>query len=215
MKDLLYKEFRLCWHPAMFLFLLFGTFLLFPSWPFFIAFGYIVFPVNTLFFVDRANRDVFFTALLPVRKKDVVLAKVCLVAIIELLQIIVAVPFAVINNAVYLKGNMVGMNTNFAFFGLVLMMYAIFNLIFLPGFYKTAYKVGMPIILAICAAAVYVTAVDVAVVSVPVLRASLDGLGSSHMASQLPVLFAGIILFASLTLLAYRISARRFERLDL
>ncbi|KLU62357.1 hypothetical protein CEB3_c12180 [Peptococcaceae bacterium CEB3] len=212
MKDLLYKEFRLCWHPNMFLFLLFGTFLLFPGWPFIITF---FIPVNSLFFVDRANRDVFFAALLPVRKKDVVLAKVCLVAIIELLQIIVAVPFAIINNAVYLKGNMVGMNTNFAFFGLVLMMYAIFNLIFLPGFYKTAYKVGMPIILAICAAAVYVTAVDVAVVSVPVLRVKLDGLGASHMAGQLPVLLAGVVLFALLTLLAYRISARRFERLDL
>ena len=214
MKDLLYKEFKLWWHPAWFLFLLFGSFLLIPSWPYFIAFWYIFFAFNVVFIAERSNHDVFFTVSLPVRKRDVVRARVCFVAFIELLQIIVAIPFAVINNAVYLQGNQAGMNTNFAFFGLIFIMYAVFNLIFLPGFYKTAYKAA-PMIWAILSVIVYAVAVDVAVVFIPVLRTNLDGLGASHFASQLPVLIAGIVLFALLTLLAYRISANRFEKVDL
>jgi ABC-2 type transport system permease protein len=215
MKDLLYKEFRLWWHPAGGISLLLGSFLLFPSWPFFIAFCYVFIAFNIVFIAGRGNQDILFTASLPVRKREAVLARVCFIAMVELLQVIVAIPFAIINNAVYIKGNMAGMNTNFAFFGLVLIMYAIFNVIFLPGFYKTAYNVAMSILLAIAAVIVYVVGVTIAVLFVPVLRTNLNGLGASHLSSQLTVLFPGIALFALLTLVAYRISANRFEKLDL
>jgi hypothetical protein len=152
---------------------------------------------------------------LPVRKRDTVRARVYAITVIELLQIIAAIPFAVLNNMIYTKGNMAGMNTNFAFFGFVFVMYAIFNVIFLPGFYKTAYKVGVPLILAVIAVSVYVVAVNVAVEVVPILKTNLDALGAGHLMSQLPVLFAGIVIFALVTVLAYKISADRFEKVDL
>lgn len=215
MTNLIYKEFRLWWHPGMFLFLCTGSFLLFPSWPFFIAFGYIFIAFTNSFALGRANQDILFTVSLPVRKRDTVLARVCFMAIIELLQVIAAIPFAIINNSVYLKGNMAGMNTNFAFFGFVLILYAIFNLIFFPMFYKTAYKTGIPILSALSATVVGGGIVSVAVGFIPVLRTHLDGLGASHIASQLPVLAAGILLFALLTWIAYKISADRFEKVDL
>jgi ABC-2 type transport system permease protein len=215
MKDLLYKEFRLWWHPAWYIiFPLFGSFLLFPSWPFFIAFDYIFIAFSIVFIAGRGNQDIIFTVSLPVRKRETVLSRVCFMAIIELFQIIVAFPFAIINNEVYLKGNMAGMNTNFAFFGFVLIMYGIFNVIFLPGFYKTAYKM-ISILPAIAVVIIYIVTVNIAVLSVPVMQTNLDGLGASHLASQLSVLMAGIVFFTLLTLVAYRISANRFEKLDL
>ena len=116
MKDLIYKEYKLGWHPAMFLFLLFGTFLLFPDWPFFIAFGYLFIAFNSKFLVDRANHDVLFAASLPVRKKDIVLAKVCFMAFIELLQVIAAIPFAILHNRIYLESNMAGDERQLRFF---------------------------------------------------------------------------------------------------
>ena len=215
MKDLLYKEFKLSWHPSVYLILLCGALLLIPSWPFFIAFGYIFIAFNNVFYIGRANEDIFFTASLPVRKRDIVRARVCSIAIVELLQVIIAIPFAVINNAVYTNGNMAGMNTNFAFFGFVLVMYAIFNIIFLPGFYKTAYKIGVPMLLAIFTLMIFAAAVSVAVVVVPVLETQLNGLGADHLLGQLPVLAAGILFFVGLTLLACRISENRFTKVDL
>jgi hypothetical protein len=215
MKNLLYKEFRLDFHPAFFAFLLFGALLLIPSWPYFIAFGYIFIVFNNIFVLGRANRDVLFTASLPVRKKDVVRARVHALAIFELLQIAVAVPFAVMNNAFYPEGNMAGTNTNFAFFGFVLVMYGLFNLVFLPGFYKTAYKVGVPMILGILVASVYAIAVTAAVLGVPALNAAVNGLGTENIALQLPVLAAGALLFVLFTLLSLRLSAARFEKTDL
>jgi len=216
MKDLLYKDYKLFWHSYVFVYLIFGTFLLIPSWPYFIAFSYIIWLGFCItFFVGRSNQDIFFSVSLPVRKKDTVLARVCSIAVIELLQIIIAIPFAVLNNMIYNDGNGAGMNVNFAFFGFIFIMYAVFNIIFLPGFYKTAYNVGKPMILGIIGAAVFAAIFNVVVLLVPVLKTNLNGLGTSHLASQLSVLLIGIGLFVGLTWLTYKISANRFEKVDL
>ena len=214
MKNLLYKEFRLWWYPALFFFLLTGLLLLIPSWPFFIAFWYIFIGFSIAFASGRENQDVFFTVSLPVRKRDVVRARVCATAIIELLQIAAGIPFAIINNILYSKGNAAGMNTNFAFFGFMFLLYAIFNLIFLPNFYRTAYKI-ISMLWAIITVVVCGAAINIAIIFVPVLNTNLNELGASHFTSQLPVLVAGIALFFLLTLLAYRKSATRFEKVDL
>jgi ABC-2 type transport system permease protein len=215
MKDLLYKEFKLFWHPFIYLLLFFGTFLLIPHWPYSIAFGYIIWiGFVSAFFMGRSNQDIFFSVSLPIRKKDTVLARVYTIAILELLQIIVAIPFAVMNNVIYLHSNQAGMNPNFAFFGSVFIMYSIFNIFFLPGFYKTGYNVGKPILLGIITSSVFAIAANVAITLVPELNTSLNGLGAANFVYQLPVLLAGIVLFVLLTWLAYKISADRFEKVD-
>ncbi len=216
MKDLLYKDYKLFWRSIIFVYLIFATLLLLPNWPYFIAFKYIIWlGFCTTFFIGRSNHDIFFSVSLPVRKKDIVMVRVCSIAIIELLQIIVAIPFAVISNAIYHNSNGAGMNLNFAFFGFIFIMYAIFNIVFLPGFYKTAYNVGKPIILGIIAAAVFAAIVNVAVILVPILKTNLNALGTSHLASQISVLLTGIALFVVLNWLAYKISTNRFEKVDL
>ena len=215
MKNLLYKEFHLDFHPSFFFFLLFGALLLIPSWPYFIAFGYTFIIINNLFVIGRSNKDVLFTASLPIRKKDVVRSRVYAVAVFELLQIAVAVPFAIMNNTFYPEGNMAGTNVNFAFFGFVLILYGLFNLVFLPGFYKTAYKSGLPIIIGILVATAFAIAVTTAVLVIPTLSSALNGLGAENLACQLPVLAAGAALFILFTHLAFRLSAARFEKVDL
>jgi ABC-2 type transport system permease protein len=215
MKNLLYKEFTLSIHPTMFIFLSFGALLLIPSWPFFIAFGYLFIAVTNTFFLCRSNQDVFFSASLPVRKRDIVRARVCSLSVLELLQIATAVPFALLRGALYPHGNEAGMNTNFAFFGFVFVMYALFNAIFLPGFYKTAYKVGIPLFVAVIVSVVFAGAVEALMATVPFLRENLNAMGTGHMAGQLAVLVAGIGIFALLTFLGYRLSATRFEKVDL
>jgi ABC-2 type transport system permease protein len=98
MKNLLYKDYKLFWTATIFFYLLFATLLLIPSWPYFIAFSYIIWiGFVSAFFMGRSNQDIFFSISLPVRKKDTVKARVCTIAVLQLLQIIVAIPFAVIN----------------------------------------------------------------------------------------------------------------------
>ena len=215
MNKLLYKETRLAIHPTIYIFLSFGVLLLIPSWPFFIAFGYLFIAFMNTFMNNRANHDVLFTALLPIPKRDVVRIRVYCVAIAEVLQIVVAIPFAYLNSLISPHGNQAGMNLNIAFFGFVFMMYAVFNAVFLPMFYRTAYKVGIPILAGTGASVLFVGVVELAVHVVPFLATHVNALGTAHVLSQLVVLLAGLSLFSLATLFACKRAAGNFEKLDL
>lgn len=122
-----------------------GILLLIPSWPYFIAFGYIFIGFMSTFFIGRSNQDVFFTVSLPVRKRDTVRARFYAISAIEFMQIAAAIPFAILSSMINIHGNNAGMNPNIAFFGFVFVLYSVFNAVFLPMFYKTAHKVGAPV----------------------------------------------------------------------
>lgn len=215
MNKLLYKEFKLSLNPSVYVFPALGALLLIPSYPYFVAFVYTFVGFITLFIANRESKDIFFTTLLPVRKIDTVKARVLTIALIELAQIVVAVPFALISSRINPQGNSVGIDANAAFFGLAFGMFALYNLIFFPMFYKTAYKVAWPLIISSSAVVVYIFAAEFAIQGIPTLKAVLDTPGSIGNGAQLGVLAAGIVLFATATLLAYRLAAKRFERVDL
>jgi len=212
MKSLLYKEFRLVNHPLFYLVLLFGGLLLIPEWPYFIAAMYFFFmTLPNIFSIAKAQNDIGFSAMLPVRRQDIVGARMVSVIILELLQILVTAVFAILNLLIYPNGNFL-LDTNATFIGCVFILYGICNVIFFPMFYKTAYKIGIPVIVSIAAATLFAAGVELLVALVPALK-FLDG--TEHIAAQLPVLAGGILIFALLSLAAFRMSAKRFCRVDL
>ena len=169
MKALLFKELKLALHPTTYLFLAIGAMLMIPSYPYYVAFVYTCLGIFFIFLTSRENKDILFTASLPVRKRDVVKSRIITVATIEVLQLVIGIPFAIIGIRINPNsaGNLVGIEANMAFFGLVLIMYALFNAIYLPVFYKTAVKVGIPLLLAGIAVTIYVIAVELAVQMIP------------------------------------------------
>ena len=217
MKELLFKEFKLALHPTNYLFLAVGALLLIPAYIYYVAFIYTCLSVFFLFLIARENKDVLFTVSLPVRKRDAVKARCLTVAIVELAQTLLAVPFAIIGIRINPNpaGNIPGIEANMAFFGLVLIMYALFNFIFLTQFYKTAVKVGLPLILSSIALTIYVTVAEVAVQMIPTLKTHLDTTDPAMALYQLPVLIAGILFFVLALWWTYRISAASFEKVDL
>ena len=216
MKHLLYKELRLAKHPTMFLFLLFSAMLLIPSYPYYVAFIYTCLSVFFVFLQGRENNDLSFTALLPVRKRDIVRARCLLVVLMQLAQVLVSLPCAIVGARINpLGGNAAGIEANAAFFGLVLVMYALFNLLFLPAFYRTGNRVGRAFLFAGAAVLVYIVAAELLVQCVPVLKASLDTFDPATRGTRLFVLLLGAGLYAAGSLLACRLSERRFARVDL
>lgn len=212
MKNLLYKELHLAIHPLFWLMLLSGALLLIPQWLFFLALMYFFFIlVPNIFTIGKAQNDIVFSVMLPVRKRDVVKARIMSIVWLELLQILIAAIFEAIHIKIYNVKNFL-MDPNIAFFGFVFIMYAIFNLVFFPSFYKTAYKIGIPTIIANAAAVFFATGVEFAVLSIPALHV-LDGMG--NVAAQMWVLIAGIGIFILFNILAYMISAKYFENIDL
>jgi len=215
MKNLIYKEFKLAMHPTNYLFLLMAFMLLIPNYPYYVAFFYQTLAIFFIFIGGQANNDVYFTTLLPVPKKDTVKARFAVIVIMELAQIGVSIPFAILRNNLNPLENQAGIEANVALFGLVFFMYAIFNIVFFPMFYKTAFKLGVPYVFACVAMFTFVGVAETAVHLIPVLNTTLDTLDPSYLPQQLAVLLFGILIFSLVTTFAYLKSAARFEKIDL
>ncbi|MBC3887552.1 hypothetical protein GH810_04440 [Acetobacterium paludosum] len=214
-KNLLYKEFKLALHPTCYIFLLMAFMLLIPNYPYYVAFFYQTLGIFFIFVGGQANNDVYFTTLLPVPKRATVKARFGVIIIMELAQIAVSIPFAILRNSLNPLENQAGMEANIALFGLVLMMYAIFNMVFLPMVYKTAFKIGLPYVFACSAMAIFVGVAELSIQLIPALKTTLDTLDLRYLPQQLAVLIFGILVFLLVTTLAYLKSATRFEKIDL
>ena len=105
MAKLLRKEFALFAHPTSWMFLAFGAMMLIPGYPMYLP---IFFASLGLFYAclsARENNDLYYTLLLPVRKRDAVRARALYFVIMELMQLALCVPFAILRGALKLGPN--------------------------------------------------------------------------------------------------------------
>ena len=214
MKQLLYKEFRLASHPAAILFLALSTMMLIPNYPLTVTFFY---PCLGAFFIclnSRENRDLAYTLLLPVKKRDLVRARVLMVAVLQLCQLVLCVPFFFLRSLSPPVGNVVGLDANLALLGFGLVEFGIFNLVFFPWHYRDLAKVGVPFLVGSIAVFVWVGISEAAAHTVPFVRDRLDTPLFAFLPEKAAALLIGAALYALLTVLAVRIAERRFERLD-
>ena len=105
------------------------------------------------------------------------------------------------------------MNANPFFLGTVLLIFGLFNLIFVGGYFKTGYKLGKPFVIYIIVAFLVVGAAE-ALHHFPGCEA-VNAFGSDHLSLQLLLFAGGAVLYALLTFLAYRKACRDFEKIDL
>jgi hypothetical protein len=215
MLNLLNKEFRLVISPLFFLVTLFGALLLIPQWVFFIAPMYILFiALPNIIQFSKTQKDMEFTMLLPVRKSDAVRARILAVALVETAQVVVVAIFAAMNIALYHTSNFF-IDPNVAYIGCVFAMFGVFNVVFFPMLYKTAYKLAAPIIVALTLTILFAGVIELLVVTVPAVTRALDGISRAALIGQIPVLLCGIAAFMLLTWASMRASIKRFEKVNL
>lgn len=215
MKNLLVKEFRLSMHPTVAIFMALSCLLVIPNYPYYITFFYTGLGIFFTCLSGRENRDVYYSATLPVRKADVVTARFAFVVIVEAVQLLLAIPFAVIRQRLPLPGNLVGMDANVAFFGLSLVMLGLFNLSFFRVYYRDVKRVGAAFALASTVMGVFIMAAETCDHAVTFFRDELDTPDPRFLPAKLAVLGAGLLAFIALTAVAYRRSVRDFAAQDL
>ncbi|MDQ0359388.1 ABC-2 transporter permease [Breznakia pachnodae] len=213
MKNLLYKEIRLAAHPNLFIFAALGCLVLVPAYPYSTIFLYGTLGPAITFMFARENNDAVYTALLPVKKSDVVKGKFMLILIAELGQLLLSVPFAILRYHLFSEGNAVGLNANIAFYGFGFIVYAMFNYIFFTRFYKTAYKVGTSFVLALIPVVLGMLVIE-SLGHIPFVQ-WIDSVAMNDMIYQLPILIVGIIVFTISIWITYKKSVKNFENVDL
>ena len=134
---------------------------------------------------------------------------------IEIAQVMVCIPFAFIRDKFIPMNNQVGIEANVAFFGLAFIMLGMFNFIFLTQYYKDGYKIGMPFAISCVVTCIYVIVVEILDHVIPYMKDVCESVTAEAMIKQIPVLIVGIIIYATITVLAYKKSAVSFEKLDI
>ena len=215
MKQLLKKEFLLAAHPTGYLFLGLAAMMLIPSYPLTVTFFY---PCLAVFFISmtaRENRDIFYTVLLPVKKRGAVKARFLLCVFFQAGQAVLCIPFFFLRALYPPEGNMVGLDANIALLGFGLTLMGLFNAIFFPLHYKNPNKIGVPFLLGSAALFLGVGVSEALPHFVPFVRDRLDTALFSHLPEKLFCFFLGAALYALLTICACRKSMRSLEALDL
>lgn len=216
MKPLMKKELRLVLTPVQLLFLLLSGLIMIPNYPYFITFFYTGLGIFLMMQSARENRDVSFMSVLPVAKGDCVRARIRLIVLIELLQVLFCVPFVLVRTLLVHYQNAVGMEANAAFLGMGLIMLGIFNRVFFPLHYKTGYNLGKPFLVSTAATTLFMIAAEI-LTHIPGIWFSTvcERYEPEQQLRQLPLLAAGAAIYAALTARACARSVRLFERVDL
>ena len=153
---LLKKEWKLVMMPVPLLFLLLSALVLVPNYPYYVTFFYTTLGIFLMLQSARENRDLYYMALLPVTKREMVKARFLLVLSVEGLQMLVCIPFLLLRASYGELKNAVGIEANIAFLGLSLVLLGLFNRIFFPMHYKNAYDLGKPFVVSSAVLAVFI-----------------------------------------------------------
>lgn len=214
MKALLYKEFRLVCHPMTPIFCLFGVMVLIPNYPYTVIFFYVMLGIFFTFLNIREQKDIYYSALLPVPKRDTVKAGCAFVVIIEVLSLVVLIPCSLL--AAHLqpgKDNLVGLDPNAALLAAGFLLYAVFNAVFLPSFYANGYKVGVAFLKAVIPTTLAMIVFE-ALPHSPGLT-WLDDMDAATQLRLLPYFVAAVLLYGIGTVLTFRRAAAQYEKVDL
>ncbi len=216
MKKLFFKELRLAASPLSFFFLVAGFLTLVPGYPILLGAFFITLGIFYSFQTTRENNDIGFSLLLPIAKKDVVKGKFVFVLFLELSGFLLMTGLTLLRMAVLSKASVYVSNAlmgaNFTFLGLSLLLFGLFNFLFVRGFFKTAYYFGKPFILYLVFSLLLVT-VSEALHFFPGLSPFFS-LGFSPFTPQFSVFLLGLAAFLLLTVFAVRRSEKSFETID-
>lgn len=214
MKKLLYKELYLTASPLSYFFIAFSLMVFIPQYPILLGSFFVCLGLFQSFQKARESNDIFYTAVLPIKKTDVVKTKFIFTLTIQGIAFILMVIFSLLrlfllNNIEPLANNKL-LNSNLVFFGFVLIIFALFNSVFVGGFFKSGYKIGVPYLIFIL-----LTMITVAVSESLHFVPSLEVLNLNYHPSQWIVFAIGVIIFVGLTALSYFKSKKNFEKIDL
>lgn len=217
MRNIMLKEMKLSASILSYLFILFGFMFFVPGYPILCSAFFVTLGIFQGFQYAREANDIEFSVLLPIGKKEVVKGKYLFVCLIEacslvLMLIVTIIRMTLLSDAAVYRTNAL-MNANPFAVGCALIIFGLFNAIFLGGFFKTAYNQGRPFVIYIIVGFLGIGAFE-ALHHIPGFEI-VNSFGFEHIGFQLIMMLIGLIVFLLMTGLSYKASCRNFELIDL
>lgn len=223
MKALLYKEFTLAMHPLCYVFIaLFPLMILIPNYPLAIGFIYVLTCYPIVFLganKGQQSNDLLYSVLMPVRKKDIVLARIILVLVMQAAFILLTTalyPLARIISANIPDQKDVGLNLNgyVSLISIAIIGYALADLIFFPIYYKAGKSIVASTLFTILGFVFYLLIFTLVLPMIPGLSGYKTFLCDSGLGVQFVLLGGALALTAIIHFLVYKISSKELEQVD-
>lgn len=231
MKALLYKDFKLCLHPTIFIYLAMVLMLLIPNYMYLVPCFFLCNAVFFIFQSSRENGDPMFTAMLPVSKAQTVRSRIWFVVAFELLDLLLLAGMCAFSLVAMEGKNAAGTDHGLSLLAFALVVFGVFNLVFLPEFYKTGYKAGSAFIKASIAVWLVIFAIEGLMIATRIvvvekglnigffrfLNDYVDCFPATAKAWTIQgILFGvGLCIFTFFTLLSAWLSVKRYEQVNL
>ena len=227
MKALLYKEFRLAMHPICYVFIfVFPAMILIPNYPIAIGFIYILSCYPILFLganKGQQSNDLLFSTLLPIRKKDIVLARIITVSIIQFVFIILTTAYyplaSLIKNSIVSSGGPansagIGLEGYVSVLGIVMIGFALADLTYFCIYYKNGKSIVMSTLLTIFGFILYISIFTIAMPYIPFCQGYVDFLCNSGLGPQFLILGIGLVVYIVLHFVVYKVASKELEQVD-
>jgi len=207
-------------HPICYVFIAaFPLMILIPSYPLGIGFIYILACYPILFLganKGQQSNDLLYSTLLPVRKKDIVLARIITVLLMQ-------ASFMVILSALYplarfinelMKGEVttpgLGLDSYVLLLSFAIIGYALADLIFFPIYYKKGKSIVMSTLFTIIGFVIYIGITTIGLPYIP----GLEILNNLHIGIQFGIFAISLLITFALHFAVYKISSKRLEKVD-
>ena len=217
---------RLSMHPICYVFIaLFPLMILIPSYPLGIGFIYVLACYPVLFLganKGQQSNDLLYSTLLPVRKKDIVMARIFTVIFMQ-------VAFIALLSALYPLARFIntsiaqsadnpkdlvvpglGLDSYVLLLAIAIIGYAIADLIFFPIYYKKGKSIVMSTLFTILGFVVYIGVFTIGLPYIP----GLEFLNNLHIGIQFGVLTGALLVSFALHFVVYKVSSKRLEKVD-
>jgi hypothetical protein len=212
---LLMKEWKLCMHPTGYIMLLCAALILVPGYPYGVSCFYMGLAIYFICLTARENHDAAFTLTLPVSRGDAVKARILFCAVLEVIDLILMGVFVLIKKAIGDLPNPAGLEAGLALIGEGMIIFALFNMIFFPLYYRDINKPGKAFMAASAAVFAWIILEVVGTYAIPFFRDVLDQPDPRNMSDKALFTLAGLALFVAGTAKSIQMSTKKFEEVDL
>lgn len=212
---LLMKEWKLCMHPTGYIMLLCAALILVPGYPYGVSCFYMGLAIYFICLTARENHDAAYTLTLPVTRREAVKARILFCTALEVADLLLMGVFILIKKAIGDTPNPAGLDAGLALIGEGMIIFALFNMIFFPMYYRDINKPGKAFMLAAAAVFLWIILEVVGSYTVPFVRDVLDQPDPRNMSDKALFTFGGLALFIAGTARSIQASAKRFEEQDL
>ena len=212
---MLMKEWKLCMHPTGYIMLLCAALILVPGYPYGVSCFYMGLAIYFICLTARENHDASYTLTLPVSRRDAVRARILFCSVLEVIDLLLMALFILIKQLIGNVPNPAGLDAGVALIGEGMILFAIFNMIFFPVYYRDINKPGKAFLPAAAAMFLWIILEVVGTYAVPFLRDVLDQPDPRYMSDKLLFTLGGLALFLGGTALSIQRSVKKFEELDL